>query len=282
MATKATDTTPAESSTAPVVAPAPAPGIDVPKDVAVQSELPETIEPKDDKPQSEQKPVMEDVPLDTPAPIVTDEGDAPIPAAATAKDNQPAVAAVPQPKADDTTTGTEMPAAPAPATSEATPAPATEKVDEKNDEPLEPLAAALESQMITEPTKEEQKAAPTSLDQLYILLPEILMNAEHNEMWGITLDASTTHVPTTIVLQKFLHANHSNVEKAKQQLVDALKWRKQMDPVALVDGGEYSKEKFGGLGYVTEYAGEKGREIVTWNIYGAVKDTKATFGDVEE
>lgn len=35
---------------------------------------------------------------------------------------------------------------------------------------------------------------------------------------------------------------------------------------------------------VTIYNGESGqrKEIVTWNIYGAVKDNKATFGNVEE
>ena len=35
---------------------------------------------------------------------------------------------------------------------------------------------------------------------------------------------------------------------------------------------------------VTIYDGKSGqkKEIVTWNIYGAVKDNKATFGDVDE
>lgn len=274
MATKEADTTPAENIPAPVmVNPAPAPGID---DKPEKAPLPENIEVE--KPQAAQVPVMEDVPLESPAPLVAD-GTQPIPSQPSAADNQPAVAAVPAPKTEETTIITGTSVAQEPATHCATDtAPVTVPVNEKKDDPLEPLAAALESSMITEPTKTEAKAAATSLDQLYILLPEILMNAEHNEMWGVTLDASTTHIPTTVVLQKFLRANHSDVEKAKQQLIDALKWRKKMDPIKLVDEGAYNKAKFGGLGYVTTY----GKETVTWNIYGAVKDTKTTFGDVEE
>jgi phosphatidylinositol transfer protein SFH5 len=100
-------------------------------------------------------------------------------------------------------------------------------------------------------------------------------------MWGVML-SEDSHIPTTIVLEKFLRANTHDVIKAKAQLIDALKWRKKIQPLDLLAKTEFDNSKFGGLGFVTVYHNATGKEIVTWNIYGAVKDNKATFGNVEE
>lgn len=55
-----------------------------------------------------------------------------------------------------------------------------------------------------------------------------------------------------------------------------------MQPTKLLEETEFDSAKYGNLGYVTAYQlGEK-KEIITWNVYGAVKDNKATFGDVQE
>lgn len=284
MATKEADTTPAENIPAPAI-PAAAVAPNVAPD-AVPEPAPQGVDEKNDKKrqlelrdkiEADEPSTVEDVSLNPPAPALAAavEPTTPIPANATAADNQPVVA--PEPQVPETITTSDKTASPV--FSDTT---TTAPENEKKEEPLEPLAAALESQMISEPKAEPTGPggvpAKTVLDELYVLLPTILMDAEHGEMWGVQLDASTMHVPTTIVLQKFLRANSHNLEKTKNQLTDALKWRKKMDPVALVDSGEYSKEKFGGLGYVTTY----GKDIFTWNIYGAVKDLKATFGDVQE
>ncbi|CZT02124.1 related to Phosphatidylinositol transfer protein sfh5 [Rhynchosporium graminicola] len=135
----------------------------------------------------------------------------------------------------------------------------------------------------TATTAEEQKPVATPQEQLLAELPSIIQEASHNEIWGVTLK-DRSHVPTTIVLEKFLRANTKNVAKAKSQLIEALKWRKKMDPAKLLDEVEFDRSKFGGLGFVTVYPKTEtpGKEIVTWNIYGAVKDNKKTFGDVEE
>lgn len=165
------------------------------------------------------------------------------------------------------------PVAPAPAPgvdqkkSEATPAD-EKKVDAAPEEKAAPI---------------EEKPIATPLEQLLGDLPAITKDADHSEIWGVTLkDAS--HVPTTIVLEKFLRANTKDVAKAKAQLIEALKWRKNMDPVKLLNDVEFDKSKFGDLGFVTVYpkTDSHAKEIVTWNIYGAVKDNKATFGNVEE
>lgn len=121
------------------------------------------------------------------------------------------------------------------------------------------------------------------LSKFFSELPTIFEAAGHNEMWGITLDPSETHVQTSIVLEKFLRANTKDVSKAKAQLIEALKWRKTMQPQKLLEDTKFDKVKFGNLGYVTSYSTSEGhKEVVTWNIYGAVKDVKQTFSDVPE
>jgi hypothetical protein len=84
------------------------------------------------------------------------------------------------------------------------------------------------------------------------------------------------------VLIKFLRANEGNAKAAEDQLSKALKWRKDVNPLALAESGKYSATKYGGLGYFTTYE-ENGRPLVfTWNIYGAVKDANATFANSDE
>ncbi|KAH7323921.1 putative phosphatidylinositol transfer protein sfh5 [Rhexocercosporidium sp. MPI-PUGE-AT-0058] len=161
-------------------------------------------------------------------------------------------------------------------------------VDSKKSSEAQPVGekkpdAAPEEKKTAVPAEEEKKPVATPQEQLLTELPAIIKEAEHGEIWGVTLkDAS--HVPTTIVLEKFLRANTKDVAKAKAQLIEALKWRKKMDPAKLLTDVEFDKSKFGDLGYVTVYpkTDAHATEIVTWNIYGAVKDNKATFGNVEE
>ncbi|KUJ17370.1 CRAL/TRIO domain-containing protein [Mollisia scopiformis] len=130
---------------------------------------------------------------------------------------------------------------------------------------------------------EEKSSTPTTpLQKLFAELPAIIKEADYGEMWEVELlDAD---VPTSIVLEKFLRANTKDIAKAKAQLIEALKWRKTMQPKKLLETVEFDSEKFGGLGYVTVYRKTEShpKEIVTWNIYGSVKDKQATFGNVEE
>lgn len=142
---------------------------------------------------------------------------------------------------------------------------------------------AIEATSETPAVPEKSTPGLSPLSKLFAELPSIIKDAEHNEMWGVEL-ADESHVPTTIVLEKFLRANTKDVAKAKAQLIEALKWRKAVNPAKLLADEEFDTSKFGGLGYVTVYPKSEGhaKEIVTWNIYGAVKDNKATFGNVEE
>ena len=140
-----------------------------------------------------------------------------------------------------------------------------------------PAAAPVETSTPTTKDHEPVASLETPLSKLFAELPSIIAEAGHFEMWGVEL-TEDSHVPTTIVLEKFLRANGKDVGKAKDQLTEALKWRKAMQPAKLLADTNFDPAKFGGVGYVTTY----GKEVVTWNIYGAVKDNKATFGNVEE
>ncbi|KIV85511.1 hypothetical protein PV11_01201 [Exophiala sideris] len=107
----------------------------------------------------------------------------------------------------------------------------------------------------------------------------------HPEVWGVTLADPDTHIPTQIVLQKYLNANEGDLTRAKDQLIKTLEWRAKKNPVELLKK-KYNRNKFQGLGYVTTYGADstdvEGREVFTWNIYGSAKNVEETFGNLEE
>jgi hypothetical protein len=114
-------------------------------------------------------------------------------------------------------------------------------------------------------------------------LQAIVQEAQHNEIWGVTLTPTAPFsFSTCLILQKFLRANANDLEKASTQLQSTLQWRREFKPVQAKDE-TFSATKFGGLGYITAFKDSEKQEMVvtTWNIYGAVKDNNATFGDVE-
>lgn len=128
-----------------------------------------------------------------------------------------------------------------------------------------------------------ETAADHPLSQFYEASEELVQQAGHDEVYGINLTKSD-EFHTKLILQKFLRANQNDLVKAKQQLLDTLKWRKEFDPVKAA-GETFDKTKFDGLGYIIEVDGvpesENKKDVATFNIYGAVKDNKATFGDLE-
>jgi phosphatidylinositol transfer protein SFH5 len=125
------------------------------------------------------------------------------------------------------------------------------------------------------------------LAKLLAKLPELLKTSEHDEVYGVTLktktDSGKPDFHTLLILQKFLRANQNDLDKAVDQLLKTLEWRKEFNPIKAVNE-TFSKDKFAGLGYVTESSAEEKltKQIVTWNIYGAVKDYEKTFVPLEE
>lgn len=159
-----------------------------------------------------------------------------------------------------------------------TPAEATLAAEEpEKAQPSAPTEAPAEK------SEAARKSPPNALTRLFAELDAIKKEADYGEMWGVEL-SDESHAPSTIVLEKFLRANNKDVAKAKSQLTSALKWRKRVQPAKLLEETEFDPVKFGGLGYVTVYpkSDKHEKEILTWNIYGATKNLKATFGNVEE
>ncbi|WWD22216.1 hypothetical protein CI109_106707 [Kwoniella shandongensis] len=120
------------------------------------------------------------------------------------------------------------------------------------------------------------------LHQLHTRLPKILADAGHSTIWGVHLSsAAPPAFATLLVLQKYLRSVANDVDKAAESLTKTLKWRKDfgLDTDAAPD--DFGPD-FEGLGYVTKVGKADGKsDVVTWNVYGAVKDLKKPFGDLD-
>lgn len=143
---------------------------------------------------------------------------------------------------------------------------------------MTPTTAGAESEA-AKPEQPAYIANNPALAEFFNRLPTILTESGHSEMWGVPLQDKD--IPTANVLIKFLRANEGNVHAAEYQLEKALKWRKEVDPLALATS-QFNANKFAGLGYLTTYQENGWPLVFTWNIYGAVKDINLTFGDVDE
>lgn len=160
---------------------------------------------------------------------------------------------------------------PATATSTASPI-ATETMAE-GEKPSDETNDKSKTEEKAESTAKEAIPKKTPLDEFGAKLPEILKEVEHDEMWGVKLVTPvSTHVPTQIVLQKFLNANDGELPKAVDQFRGALKFRKEKKPLELVKK-TFNAKKFADLGAVTVYPikGSTVPEVFTWNLYGNVK-----------
>lgn len=84
------------------------------------------------------------------------------------------------------------------------------------------------------------------------------------------------------LLTKFLVANKYELENAKKQFVETLKWRKAFNPLSAAFH-EKHEEKFGKVGLITnEQEKNANKRVITWNLYGAVQDRNAIFGNLDE
>ncbi|KAK2874925.1 Non-classical phosphatidylinositol transfer protein (PITP) [Arthroderma sp. PD_2] len=175
----------------------------------------------------------------------------------------------------------EKPAEPAPAK----PAEGSKENDRIEQVKTDAGAAAEASQVKAEEpapvdNRPEYVTKHAGLAQFFDRLPTILEATGHKEMWGVTLK-DYNDVPTVNIMIKFLRANEGNLKTAEEQLTKALEWRKVMDPLGLVANMKFSSKKFKNLGFVTTYGVDEAKSVFTWNIYGAVKSTEETFGDLD-
>lgn len=219
---------------------------------------------KVDAPPASETPAQADQPVPVEAPAE------PAPAAnATATEEKATTAEAPKEEA----AGATESAAPAPAATEA-------KADEaKSAEQDKKEAASGDGEAETKPAAEEvvaaKEAAPkkTPFEEFDAKVAEIVKEVDHDEMWGVKLvTPASSHVPTQIVIQKFLNANDGDLAKSVDQFKGALKFRKEKKPLELIKKS-FSATKFGDLGAVTVYSVKDSSlpEVFTWNLYGNVK-----------
>ncbi|KHO00374.1 CRAL/TRIO domain protein [Metarhizium album ARSEF 1941] len=163
-------------------------------------------------------------------------------------------------------------------------APAKAAADNAATENAAETASETQAETGAETAPDAAASVPkTPLAQLTTRLRDVTKKAGHSEMWGVDLSTDSAHAPTQVVLVKFLRANNNNVAAAEKQLTSALEWRHKMQPGKLVSEA-FDKNKFEDVGFVTVHhdAKEDRETVITWNIYGAVKDNKATFGNVQD
>ncbi|KAJ8694681.1 Non-classical phosphatidylinositol transfer protein (PITP) [Pleurotus ostreatus] len=215
-------------------------------------------------------------PEPTPVPTSTDTPQAPEPAPApTAIVEEPAMGAA--------TSTTPPPPAPEPvATKDAvkTEVKEVKKVDFKEAE--EPQNALTERF-----TSAEWKA----LKEFRALLPQVLAQAYPDnpkasetpiKLWGIELNPQEVDAPkdarVSVLLMKFLRARHLSPTSAQEMMVATLRWRELFGVDAAMKE-EFPAEIFGQLGHV--FGTDTEGHPVVYNLYGANKDLKAVFGDVQ-
>lgn len=219
---------------------------------------------------------MSDQPTTTAAAPETAQSTASPPAAAPAAEGQSETKAEGKKPEESTTNGNAAEQA-------SSSAPAAENKSSETPSADNQTPAKEDKDKESGPQKPEYLKNNPALSQFFDRLAEILKSTEYSEMWGVSLQQDSSHAPTINVLIKYLRANEGNVKLAETQLTDSLKWRKSMNPIELAEKGSYSASKFAGMGYLTNYKDSNGKEtVVTWNIYGGVKDLGETFGDMDE
>ena len=98
-------------------------------------------------------------------------------------------------------------------------------------------------------------------------------------LWGVELSPTAPSAKASVILAKFVRARNLVVKDAADMLVNTLKWRDEFK-IDEVLKEQFDPEVFGKLGRV--YGKDREGRPVTYNLYGAVKDMKAVFGDVQK
>lgn len=248
---------------------------------------------KVEEPKVDATPAAEDKKVDAPPASETAPAD-PEPSSNATATEEKATTADPS---KEEAAGSAEPAAPAPAATETKAdeakadeaKPAEEKPAEEKQEATKgegetdtKPAAAEEAPVATEkePAAAAKEATPkkTPFEEFDAKVADILKEVDHDEMWGVKLvTPASSHVPTQIVIQKFLNANDGDLAKAVDQFKGALKFRKEKKPLELIKK-TFNATKFAELGAVTVYTVKDSSvpEVFTWNLYGNVK------GKIEE
>jgi hypothetical protein len=124
---------------------------------------------------------------------------------------------------------------------------------------------------VVPPTPSSRVAA---LNILAARLPSIVAKAGHGELWHVKL-RDLGHIPTSIVLHKFLNANRNDPNKAEEHMINALTWRKENRPLSVMENQSFDRRRFGQMGYVTMHNGDDGKHsVIIWIKAGTAAGTR--------
>ncbi|TFY80038.1 hypothetical protein EWM64_g3974 [Hericium alpestre] len=189
-----------------------------------------------------------------------------------------------------------LPSSPLPeaaaAVAPAEPAPAPKAAAETEAKPTETPAPTATKKEEEEPqnalTKKFTEQEWEALKEFRKELPEIFASAYDSkadakttaiQLWGVTIDPNgAKDARASVILMKWLRARNLNVAEAKTMMIATLRWRDEFKvDEALKE--EFPEEVFGRIGHV--FGKDKNGRPITYNLYGANKDIKAVFGDVQ-
>lgn len=248
---------------------------------------------KVEEPKVDATPAAEDKKADAPPATETAQADQPAPVQAPAQPEPSSNATATEEKATTADPPKEDAAGSAEAAATAAPAATEAKADDAKPAEEKKEAPKVDGEPETKPAAEEAAPATekdsaaaakevtpkkTPFEEFDAKVADILKEVDHDEMWGVKLvTPAASHVPTQIVIQKFLNANDGDLAKAVDQFKGALKFRKEKKPLELIKK-TFNATKFADLGAVTVYSVKDSSvpEVFTWNLYGNVK------GKIEE
>lgn len=139
--------------------------------------------------------------------------------------------------------------------------------------PSPPLAAEY---WFSSPSPVLQSQLPSVFERAY---PDAKPAPSSITLWGVELSPTAPSAKASVILVKFARARNLVVKDAADMLVNTLKWRDEFK-IDEVLKEQFDPEVFGKLGRV--YGKDKQGRPVTYNLYGAVTDLKAVFGDVQK
>ncbi|ODQ65452.1 CRAL/TRIO domain-containing protein [Nadsonia fulvescens var. elongata DSM 6958] len=141
----------------------------------------------------------------------------------------------------------------------------------------------------------------SSFEQLVKALPSIIAEAEYSEVYGHPLDGETRineskdedvlspEITKELLIRdrlllKFLKANLFSFEESKKQLTETLIWRKEFKPLSAAIEETHAAD-LDKLGIITTFKDPQfnnQERVVTWNLYGAVKNRQELFSRLDQ
>ncbi|EJF59368.1 CRAL/TRIO domain-containing protein [Dichomitus squalens LYAD-421 SS1] len=151
----------------------------------------------------------------------------------------------------------------------------TVKKEEEAEEPQNELTKKF-TEAEWKAVKELRSQLPSVFEKAY---PDAKPAPSSITLWGVELSPTAPSAKGSVILVKFARARNLVVKDATDMLVNTLKWRDEFK-IDKVLKEQFDPEVFGKLGRV--YGKDKQGRPVTYNLYGAVTDLKAVFGDVQK